>query len=490
MSNQVRGKLGHATKWSTLTELGVKLVGPITNAVLARLLAPETFGVVATLTMVVSFAEIFTDAGFQKYLVQHDFKDEDHLNLCTNVAFWTNLAFSMLFWIGIAAFAEPIANLVGSPGCGPAVTVMSLQIPLLAFSSIQMARYRRKLDFKGLFIVRMITAFMPLVITVPLALYFHSYWALVIGTLCRDVVTAIILTVRSDWKPRLCYSFEELKQMLSFSIWTIVENVTIWMGNYVGVFIVGLALSEHFLGLYRTTMSTVNGLINIVATASMQVLFAGLSRCQNDREQTREIFFRFQRMLSLLMIPLGVGIFLYRDLVTDILLGSQWTETADFVGLWGLCSALTIVLSNVNSELFRSHGKPGLSVLSQCLHLAVLIPTLIICMDKGYGALTLARSLLRLQLVIVTMLIARFTMGIRITEVLKNVCPAMLASMGMWGVGYLLRMVSEHIVWQLSGVVICVLVYACILLVLPWGRQQLKEVPVLNKILAKMRLLK
>ena len=63
----------NATKWSAITEVVAKLISPITSMVLARLLAPEAFGVVATITMIVTFAEIFTDAGFQKYLIQHEF---------------------------------------------------------------------------------------------------------------------------------------------------------------------------------------------------------------------------------------------------------------------------------------------------------------------------------------------------------------------------------------------------------------------------------
>ena len=72
MKENINKKIGQATKWSTVTEIATKLVSPITNAILARLLVPEAFGVVATLVMITSFAEIFTDAGFQKYLVQHD----------------------------------------------------------------------------------------------------------------------------------------------------------------------------------------------------------------------------------------------------------------------------------------------------------------------------------------------------------------------------------------------------------------------------------
>ena len=85
-----------ATKWSAVTEIAAKLVAPLTNMALARLLTPDAFGVIATITMIVSFVEVFTDAGFQKYLVQHEFKDETDREQSTCVAFWSNLSLSIV----------------------------------------------------------------------------------------------------------------------------------------------------------------------------------------------------------------------------------------------------------------------------------------------------------------------------------------------------------------------------------------------------------
>ena len=87
MSGVNNNAVANATKWSAITELIARLILPITNMVLARLLTPEAFGVVATITMIVTFAEIFTDAGFHKYLIQHEFVDKTDREESTNVAF-------------------------------------------------------------------------------------------------------------------------------------------------------------------------------------------------------------------------------------------------------------------------------------------------------------------------------------------------------------------------------------------------------------------
>lgn len=482
MQKNLNQKISQATKWSSITEIVVKLIAPITNSILARILIPEAFGVVTTLTMVVSFAEIFTDAGFQKYLVQHEFRDDADLNASTNVAFWTNLALSLLIWAGIACFATPIANLVGSSGCEPAIITMCLQIPLLAFSSIQRARYRRDFAFKTLFTVRITTALVPLVVTVPLALIFRSYWALVFGTLARDLLNAIILTVRSKWKPKLEYSLAKLKEMISFSVWTVVENISIWLSAYVGPFVVGNVLSAYYLGLYKTTISTANAYLGLITAATTPVMFSALSRCQNDDLQFRDVFFRFQRMVSLLLFPLGCGLCVYRELATSILLGNQWMEAADFIGLWSLTNAIKIVFSNYNSEIFRSKGKPKLSVLTQALHLLVLVPVLLWSAKKGFTLLIISRSLVCVPQILISCLVLQAAIGIRFTSILKNVWPPMVSAGIMMLVGMAIRTVYSNVLWELFTVFVCVLVYAAAMLVIPAGRRQLAEIPILRKI--------
>ena len=97
-----------------ITEIATKLVSPVINMVLARVLVPEAFGVVATVNMITSFADMFTDAGFQKYLVQRDFNSKEELDKSTNVAFWSNLVLSATIWVIICLFSEMLAGLVGN----------------------------------------------------------------------------------------------------------------------------------------------------------------------------------------------------------------------------------------------------------------------------------------------------------------------------------------------------------------------------------------
>lgn len=486
-NKQLNPRVGSAVKWSTITEILAKLISPIVNMVLARLLTPEAFGLVATVTMVVTFAEVFTDAGFQKYIVQHEFHDEDDLNSSTNVAFWTNLLFSLLFFGVIAAFADPIAVLVGNAGAGSSIAVACVAIPLASFSSIQMARYRRAFDFKTLFMVRMVTSVLPLIVTVPLALVLKSHWALIFGTLAKEFANAVILTVKSSWKPKLEFEATKLKEMLSFSLWSMFEQITIWLTTNLDIFIVGRMLNEHYLGLYKTSMTTVNAYMAIVTSATTPVLFSALSRYQDNETEFRNTFFKFQRLVAALILPMGLGLFLFRDLATEILLGHAWLEAADFIGMWALTSALTIIFSHYNSEVYRSKGRPKLSMLAQSLHLVFLVAILLWFTPKGFGVLCLGRSLARLQGILVNVIILWCCFGISVFSVFKNVHAPIFATLGMGVIGFGLRQISTSMIWSFVSVAICICIYFSLILLFPQMRTEIMEVPIVHRCIAKMR---
>lgn len=479
MARELNKQIQTATKWSAMTEIAAKLVIPITSMVLARLLTPEAFGVVTTLTMIITFAEIFTDAGFQKYLVQHEFCDAQDRDESTNVAFWSNLVMSLVIWGIIAIFADPLAALVGNPGLGHVLIIACVSIPLEAFSSIQTALYKRDLDFKTLFKVRIISTLVPLIVTIPLALWLRSYWALVIGTIAVNVVNAVLLTAFSNWKPRWFYSFTKLKEMFSFTVWSMVEAISIWLTGYVDVFIVGKMLSQYYLGLYKTSSTLVGQIMGLVTSITTPVLFSALSRLQNDEKFFQTLFFRFQKLVGLLVIPLGMGIFLFSDLATELILGSQWTEASGFVGLWGLTSTITIVLSHYSSEVYRAKGKPKLSVLAQVLHIVVLWPTVLIAVKYGFETLYIARSLVRLEGIAVNICIMGWVIQMPVGRMFTNILPSCIAAACM---SVVLFLPSTESLWlNLVYVLLASIVYVIIIMMFPEERKMMLNMPRLIK---------
>lgn len=473
--NDIQGKSSNALKWSSLAEVIAKVVVPISNMILARLLTPEAFGVVATVTMVISFADMFSDSGFQKFLVQHEFDNDEKLKISANVAFSSNIAISLFLWGLLCIFNDQIASLVGNPGLGIVIIVSGISLPITSFSSIQAALFRRKFNFKVLFYSRVVAALIPLIITVPLAFWGLSYWALIIGTIIGNLSTAIILTFLSDCKPRLSFKKSEFLDMLSFSIWSLFESLGTWLSSYIGTFIVSSILTQYYVGLYKTTMTTVNGLFAIITTATTSVLFTSLSRLQNNKEEYDDYFVDFIQVVSILIIPIGFGTLVYRNLVTQILLGSQWNETIPFVGVYGLMSCLTLVLGQYSSEYFRGLGKPKANVLMTVLHLAALVPVLIISANQGFLYLAYARSLVKIEQILVFWGILWFGFKFNPLRILKCVSKPMISATIMSVIGYFMLNFCKSYVLQFLSLLVCIIVYFGFYIIFLHGKNDVKN---------------
>lgn len=472
----IEKKFINATKWSVITEIIAKLISPVTNMILARIIAPEAFGVVTTVIMITSFAVMFTDAGFQKYLVQHEFKDEEEKFKYTNVAFWTNFGIAIFLWLIIIIFCEPIAIMVGNPGLGKVIAISSVELLLTSFSSIQMALYRRDFEFKTLFLVRIVSVCIPFIITIPLAFLGLSYWALIIGTICGQLSNAIIMTIKSKWKPQLFYKVEILKKMLSFSIWSLIEAVSIWFTTWIDVFIIGNSLNKYYLGIYKTSTTLVNSLMALITSAIIPVFFSALSRLQNDNEKFNNMFLNTQRKVSIFVFPLGVGLYMYSDLATKIMLGSQWSEASGVIAIWALTSSIIIVLSNFNSEVYRAKGRPKLSFLSQILHLAILVPVCIISSKYGFWVLVNARSWIRLEGVLIGFILMKYAIRFPIMKIFRNIIPTAISSIIMGITAYLLRQIKNGLLWSFISIMICCLVYFLVLYLFPSMREDITKV--------------
>lgn len=464
----------NAAKWSLLSEMIAKIITPVTQLVLARILAPEAFGVLATVIMVASFGQMLADAGFSKYLVQHDFKSQRSLYRAADVTFWSSMTAALILMVLVVVGKDYLAIVVGTPGLGVPIAVASLSIPLSVFVSTQQALFRRAFEYKKLLPIRIVVAAVPLLISVPLAIAGLDYWSLIIGTLAAALINAIALTVVSPWKPRVYYSWSLLREMFSFSAWSLLEAISIWMTLWSGTFIVGSVLTPSELGLYRQPILVVNSLFAIVTGATTPILFAALSRLQNDRTEYRRFFLEFQFTVSVLLLPVGVGAFLYRDFVVGVLFGDQWQGASLMFGLWALTSGFNIVFAHYCSEVFRSLGRPRVSLLSQCLYMAVMIPALYFAAIHSFSTLVVVNALVRVVGVAISQSLMFMVAGIGFIRILKNLGIPLIASVTMGGLGWWLSaLAAGEWLWCILGIIGCAIVYGGICLIFPRTRELL-----------------
>lgn len=448
-----------ASKWSIVTETMSKLISPITNMILARILTPEIFGAVVTVNMVTSFADMVTNTGFQKYLIQHEYKNNEEENYSLSVAFWANFILSIVFWIVICIYSKNIAKLLGNINLNLAISIASVQIPISSFSSIQIAVYRRKFDFKTLFWVRTITVLVPFVVTIPLAVSGCGYWSLIIGSLCGLILSAIIMTIKSEWKPQFIFRIYILKKMLKYSTWSTVDAVALWLENWVDAFIVGSFISTFYLGIYKTSLNTVNSIYATVTAAIAPVLFSALSRCQNDENLFKRTFINIQTNVAYILFPLGTGIFICSELVTKILLGSQWHEASRIIGIWALTMALITTIANFNSDAFRAAGRPDVSFLVELITTIFVVLVCSISVKKGFWALVYARALVTFINPIISYIFMKKIVNIGYADVFKAIIKPFICTLIMGIVLSILKFYLNSLIGNVIAIGISVLIY-------------------------------
>ncbi len=414
------GVIKSSVTWSFFSEIAAKLISPIINIILARILLPSDFGVVAVCNMVVSFVDIITDAGFGKYLVQHEFVDDTEKNNSAVVAFWTNLAVSIFLWIIIFFNAKSISSLMGNVEYYRVLPIACLQLIFTSFSSIQIGLLRREFSFKKLFYVRIAVSFVPLMITLPIAFIFRSYWSLIIGNLSAAFINSLLLIIVSKWKPRLFYSLELLKKMFSYSVWSIAEALAHWLIFWVDIFIVGKMFDDYYLGIYKNCSNMIFSLMSMVISAITPVMFSVLSREQNT-PKFRTSFLAFEKNVMYVVLPIGIGIFFYRRLATLLLFGARWEDGIEVVGCWALMMMVSILVYNLPAEALKAGGHPELLFAYQIAYVAVLIPICIISAKVSFSCFVIARTISILVQVILFIFLLNKYINCSLKQFLKEV---------------------------------------------------------------------
>lgn len=474
----IHKKVAFATKWSIITEIIVKLISPLTNMILARLLTPEIFGVVASVTLVASFADIFTDAGFQKYIIQHEFKNKDDYNYDVSVAFWTNLACSALIWASIIAFNGKIAIFVGCEGYGNVISVTGCVLILTSFSSIQMAVYKKSFKFKSLAFIRIIGKCIPLFVTIPLAWFGYGYWSLIIGNIVGELVNAFALTMNSEWKPLFKYSFLRLKKMFSFCGWTLCESVTAWLVANAGVFMMLRIFDSYYSGLYKASITTVSQILSVITAVMGSIILTTLSSLQNDEANYKTMIFNFQKSFGMFVLPLGVGMFVFRNTVTYILLGSQWMNSSLLIGCWGFASSINIVFGNIGGFILLSKGKPKYIFYSNLIQFGLLIPAFLLGSRFGFNMLVIVISLISLQISLSQVVFSHKLLKFKSLEMINGVKNYIIASIIMGLLGSALQKIYSSLLVSLVYIFICFCSYFLVLILWKDERKQLKSKPV------------
>lgn len=423
----VQKKMRSSAKWTLLTEIISKIVTPLTGMILARLLDPSAFGVLASLLVVTSFAEMFADSGLQKYLVQHNFKGNKDLENGFNVAIYTSVSIAIVIWLIIAAFAEPISKMLSSADLAFPLQVMSVGIILESFNGVQMAIFKRNFRFDMLFRLRMMVIFIPLVVTIPCALLGYGYWSLIFGTLIKQIFTCIFQARYCPCRLQGYYSWKVLRNMLSFSLWSLVESISIWLTSWGGFFVAGLVLESYYLGLFRGGLILSGTIFGLVTAPIIPVFFSALSRLQGDEAEFSNTFFDVQKKVAFVAGSIGIVLLSFSDFIVSIALGEQWKEIEFFIGLLGVTDCISVSVNSLASEALRAKGMPMLSCLSQVMYFPVKLLAIYFLADYGFDAMAIGVCICSVYLDFIKIILLNKYIFLSARKILRNIAIPSLA---------------------------------------------------------------
>jgi len=364
---------------------------PIIFVVLARLLTPNDFGVLATAMISISFAQMFWDAGLSKALIQTKEAPDE----AAHVVFWTNIALGLLIYLLLFISAPAIAIFFNSPASGPVLQILGLQIIIASFSSVQQALFVRDLDFRGLFWIKLLTAFLPGLFSIPLALFGYGVWALVAGSLAGQIINCCLLWHRSIWRPKFIYSKILAGKLFSFGFWVILESLGAWLIVWGDSLIVGRFLGVHDLGVYQTGWMIVTIVFGLILNPFLPVLYPTFSRLQNDIPALKNIFHRVNRIVIALALPMSVGLLLVGPEIAALLFGPKWQGLGFVLGVLGFMNGMGWLVG-INAELYRAMGRPDINTKLMFLTLLYYLPAYYIAAQSNLETFTITRMVVAL----------------------------------------------------------------------------------------------
>ena len=355
--------------WKFLERIGIQGTQFVVSIVLARLLAPENFGLIAIVTIIISIANVFIQSGLGTALIQK--KDADDLDFSS--VFYASLSLATIIYTGIFFTTPLIAQFYNNDELIPIIRVLTLTLFIGVFSSIQYAYVARNMMFKKLFFRSMGSIIPSSIVGISLAFAGFGVWALVAQQLFSASLSVIILWFTVPWRPRLSFSFQRLGKLFSFGWKLLLSSILDTIYSQIQGIVIGKMFSPASLAFYdRGSHIIVNNINNSIQA----VMLPSLAAYQDDRPQVKKMMRRAIVTSSFLIIPMMAGLAAIAEPLVLVLLGEKWLPCVPFVRIFCFFYAFypihTSNLSAINA-LGRSDIFLKLEIIKKIYGLAILI---------------------------------------------------------------------------------------------------------------------
>lgn len=356
--------------WMIALRFAVRAIGLVSMVVLARILVPADFGLVAMAAALSGALAAMSEFGFQIALIQNQAADRRHYDTA-----WTLGLIRGLVVAGVlAAGANPLAAVFSDPRLEPILFVLAAGVVALAFENIGVVDFRKNLQFQREFLYRGFAKIASFAVTVPLAIILRNYWALVIGMLTGQLAAALLSYAMCDYRPRI--SLSAWRSLIRFSKWLLLNSVLSFLYLRVDTFVIGRLAGAHPLGLFNIAREIASLPTSEMVAPIRTAILPGYAKLAFDRERLRAGFTTTFGLIVMLALPVAVGLGLLAEPLVRLALGVRWLAAAPLLQILAIYGAINVCMANT-WPVFIALGRPWINAALVLLGLVVLVPLLL-----------------------------------------------------------------------------------------------------------------
>lgn len=373
MGSDLKNRTAKGISWGFIDNLCNTGIMAVVNIILANILSPEQFGVVAMSSIFITLANSLVDSGFAGALTR---KKECTPSDCSTV-FIFNLAVSILLYLLLYFLAPVISRYFDEPILIDIIRILSLTLVINALSIVQRVLLIRKIDFKTQAIISLVSSFLSGGAALYLALKGYGVWALVVLQILRQGINTFLLWVTSKWFPSLLFSTRSFKEMFSFGSRLLVTSLISVIWNEIYAFIIGKSYSASVLGQYSRAEKFKSMVTSNISIVIQRVSYPVLSSLADDPTRELRAYKRVLRTTVLISFTAVLGLCAASESIVLTLVGEQWIESIKYLRILcfsGLFIPIQMISANVINALGRSDITLRLEIIKTVL---AIIPVLL-----------------------------------------------------------------------------------------------------------------
>ncbi|MDD5546111.1 MAG: MOP flippase family protein [Candidatus Omnitrophica bacterium] len=368
--------------WSGFSQAGKQISQLVITIILARLLSPDDFGLLAMATVFINFAMIFSEMGISSALIQKQDTNDRHYYS----AFWFNIIVGVLLTLVFIAVSPIIAWFYNKPELQPILIVISVNFFLSSFVIIQQTILSKEMDFKKLAIRDILAVAISGIVGIYLAYHGFGVWSLVYQSVIFTLLNAILLWTVSTWRPKFVFAIQDIKDIFHFSANLTGFNVVNYFARNVDQLLIGKYLGAEALGYYALAYKIMLYPIRNISWVIGKVMFPAFSRIQNDIEKLRNAYIKEVKIISMVSFPAMLGMFAIAPDFVFLILGHKWQPAILLIRILCFCGLTQSVSDSISGNIRLSTGNSKLHLKIGIGNAFITIISVIIGLNWGiYG---------------------------------------------------------------------------------------------------------